>query len=394
MKGSSARTPLVFAIAGSAVLVVAGCTNLLGSFTLADRDAADASTMGDAGIPITPCAADADCPALDSAPPGCATATCIEGACYYQAADVDGDGRPAYCTSHGVSLGDDCVDTDPGFYVGAPCSVDGSNQITKTSPLGACVQGTIRCDSPSPTCVGAVGPSTDTCSNMVDDDCNGTVDDGMGCTCTVGTTYECKAVAKGECAKGSQICQTDGTRSMCVARREGMLECASLRDNDCDGTIDCAQMGCTETFSYCVPEGQNCFATGLIFSVGEPITKILVMKDSCSKGWTEIATIKVTKAQPKGAEPVQLCKLADGVDSVDFGASSCPKPVTLGYAWPVGTGAGLPTTQSLSKFSLTVPGLVPGSRVGTHALAAGARAPFRNCAGRAVPGELVAETVP
>lgn len=50
---------------------------------------------------------------------------CIPGICEYRSLDLDGDGHsPEICTEVG---GDDCDDTDPAIYTGAPEICDGED---------------------------------------------------------------------------------------------------------------------------------------------------------------------------------------------------------------------------------------------------------------------------
>jgi len=109
--------------------------------------------------------------------------------------DFDNDGH--YSLDSCSSPHDDCDDHDPGVYPGRSEDCDGK-----------------------------------------DNDCDGSTDEG--CECTVGPppeTRECGSDV-GECHKGTQTCQADGTFGPCEGSQEPVDEVCDGKDNDCDDETD------------------------------------------------------------------------------------------------------------------------------------------------------------
>jgi hypothetical protein len=82
----------------------------------------------------------------------------------------------------------------------------------------------------------------------VDDDCNGTADDGyVSSSCSTGLPGICSAGTL-ICSNGSEVCSQNSQ-----AQTEGPFgdaTCSDQVDNDCDGTMDSADAGCTQE---CIP---------------------------------------------------------------------------------------------------------------------------------------------
>ncbi len=129
----------------------------------------------------------------------------------------EGEVGPSPETCNG--LDDDCDGlTDEGLGVGAPCGTD----------VGECSPGFQQCVDGRVECVGAIGPSPETC-NGLDDDCDGEVDEGLPVGEPCGTD-------EGVCMPGTQRC-VDG-RLECVGSVPPGPETCDCEDDDCDGETD------------------------------------------------------------------------------------------------------------------------------------------------------------
>ncbi len=84
-------------------------------------------------------------------------------------------------------------------------------------------------------CIGEVGPTEEVCDGR-DNNCNGITDEG--CDCLTGETRPC-GTDEGECSKGVQVCNEDGTWSdHCEGAIWPTEEVCDGRDNNCDGRTD------------------------------------------------------------------------------------------------------------------------------------------------------------
>ena len=163
---------------------------------------------------------------------------------------------PANCA---LAPGDDCDDSKLEVYPGNQEVCDGldnncdgdidlvlGDAITKTcyegSPgtmnVGICKQGKSTCvDGVFGECVGQILPElNEICdAESNDENCDGRSNED--CSCTPETKQSC-GVDAGECEKGLQICQQDGTWGDCVGGIIPSEEICDNKDNDCDGNID------------------------------------------------------------------------------------------------------------------------------------------------------------
>jgi hypothetical protein len=144
--------------------------------------------------------------------------------------------------------GDVGANCDGGDQQGCACGPTGTTRACNrggTAGVGACVAGVQTCVSAGEfgewgACVGAVGPTPETCGNGVDDDCNGLVDDG------------CSDAG----LDASETCSANPCAGKC-----------SGADDGCGGTCattDCA--GCCTATHRCIPSGAqtstDCGAVG------------------------------------------------------------------------------------------------------------------------------------
>jgi hypothetical protein len=109
-------------------------------------------------------------------------------------------------------------------------SPSGTGASCGATNVGACEFGSIQCQGGSLTCLGAVGPQAETC-NGVDDDCDGAVDDSAS-----GTGGTCGQTSVGPCELGTIQCQ--GGQLTCVGEIGPGTETCNNIDDNCDGAVD------------------------------------------------------------------------------------------------------------------------------------------------------------
>jgi hypothetical protein len=246
--------------------------------SISDAGRSDGAGGGpDAGELIgTRCEKDVDCAsaALTFIPSGCGAAICQSGSCKYVALDADGDGFPAAACSTNIAtrkveVGTDCDDSNSKLYPGASveCVGAGANDFIG-EPKGICKRGKLACDagnpSAKPTCVGYVGPAKENCSTAnVDEDCDG--NPVNGCACTAADNGMPCGSSIGECVAGTKLC-VDNSLTCQGAKPAAARDCASPKDNDCNGTPDNQEADCKcdgsaiGTTGQCPTVGNN--ATG------------------------------------------------------------------------------------------------------------------------------------
>ncbi len=129
---------------------------------------------------------------------------------------------------------------------GCEC-VNGESRVCGTS-LGVCraVMQTCTMGRWPRTCAsepGVVGPSTDTCDGLLDEDCDGATDEG--CECTNGRVDRSACGSStGQCEQGTRTC-AGGRWGACSGGVGPVAEvCDGSRDEDCDGATD-EGCGCT-----------------------------------------------------------------------------------------------------------------------------------------------------
>jgi hypothetical protein len=127
-----------------------------------------------------------------------------------------------------------------------PCAYDGQNTgvcgTAKIDPSSG------MCAEP------ADYEQTESTCDSKDNDCDGDIDDAdsdLTCSCNAGDTQMCYTgpsgtAGTGICQQGSQRCRMDGSWTMCAGQKkpksEGGGNNCDGKDNDCDGVVD---EGCT-----------------------------------------------------------------------------------------------------------------------------------------------------
>ena len=122
-----------------------------------------------------------------------------------------------------------------------------------TENVGPCKAGSRQCNANGTAwsnCAGEVLPSSDVCTDVIDNDCNATINDGYstgatGCVCLPGGTTSCYTGPGGtenvgECHAGTKTCGTYGNNwGLCQNEQLPVTEiCANGLNDDCAGTAD------------------------------------------------------------------------------------------------------------------------------------------------------------
>lgn len=147
-----------------------------------------------------------------------------------------------------------------------------------TDGVGVCHGGTQICDLNGAwlACMGQVLPGSEgsACSDQKDNDCDGKIDcNDFNCIfslscqqpqCTAGATQPCYdgpsgTSGVGPCHGGTQTCSANGDSwGPCVGQVTPQSEsamCADSVDNDCDSTVDCADLNCASAAACCTTGG-------------------------------------------------------------------------------------------------------------------------------------------
>jgi hypothetical protein len=129
----------------------------------------------------------------------------------------------------GNGIDEDCNGSD---FV-CPCT-NGQTQACTTGQQGICGPGTQTCSSNAwGTCVRNNGPTTEICSNGIDEDCNGS---DFVCPCSNGETKNCSTGQQGICGPGTQTCSSNAWGT-CVRNNGPTTEiCSNGIDEDCNGS--------------------------------------------------------------------------------------------------------------------------------------------------------------
>lgn len=170
--------------------------------------------------------------------------------------EVCGDATDNNCNGQ---VDENCQQTD--------CANGQIKQCGPTTDTGACQYGTQTCSGGQwGSCVGAVYPTTEICTNNIDDDCDGQTNES--CSCSDNTSYgQCSTTKPKFCENGTlvnkcatcgcpsgQQCQSNnGCQQTTCSDGTSYSQCSTTKPKYCDnGALvnKCATCGC--------PSGQQC----------------------------------------------------------------------------------------------------------------------------------------
>ncbi|MGE0784743.1 MAG: MopE-related protein [Sandaracinaceae bacterium] len=182
------------------------------------------------------------------------------------------------------------------------------------SSVGECMQGVETCIVGSSgmfgSCVGAVGPTPETC-NGDDDDCDGSID-GFSVPCD-STGH----MGRGICQLGSRLCIA-GSFGACVGEILPRTELCNGLDDDCDGSMDEGDPGggaaCGSSVPPCSPGTLHCMGGMLVCSGG-----VSGSPETCNNADDDCDAV-IDEGNPGGGA---MCGPMTDVGRCDFGVLTC-----------------------------------------------------------------------
>lgn len=187
---------------------------------------------------------DGEAASLEHPPCAAGASTCDDGG---QWGACLGQVLPASQEDCGTSADDNC---NGEANEGCACTT-GETQAcysgpTETRDVGACADGTQTCvDGAWSACEGETLPTDENCTGLSDDmDCDGIVANLDGCACEDLATEPCyegdaATLGVGICSDGQRTCDA-GVWGACLGQVLPLPaeDCATLADDDCNGTLD------------------------------------------------------------------------------------------------------------------------------------------------------------
>ena len=175
------------------------------------------------------------------------------GACESGTETCDAAGQWGSCVGAVGPGAETCNGTDD------DCDGTTDEALTRScgSDLGACMAGTETCSAGSwGSCLGSTGPMSELCDGSVDEDCDGAVDEG--CLCTDGQTRPC-GTNVGACSRGTETCDLMGNWGACVGAIGPTAETCNGQDDDCDRDTDEGLVrSCGTDVGACVSGTETC----------------------------------------------------------------------------------------------------------------------------------------